>query len=268
MENKKQVIIKEILYWQENRLLPEQYCKFLLNLYREGEEGFNKSTPKKSIPLKQMFLTTVVSLFLFFSVLILIFFQSYTLPVQSCILIGMNIFLYGLAIWFKKKQNNMFHIALAIASLMMLFSTVWIGLGIGVDQTLLMLLLIFVLLIWFLMGVIMHSSYMMGISLVGMLIAYGRFIHPWVEYYESVWMQHLLWFPIAALFISLSIKFKYTSLGKPLFYTGILAIIMPNGHSIFLEKANSSVTLIFIILEVTMAGIFLYYMREKWVKLK
>ena len=35
-ENRKQIIIKEIGYWKNNKLLPEQYCNFLLALYTEG----------------------------------------------------------------------------------------------------------------------------------------------------------------------------------------------------------------------------------------
>ena len=35
-ENRKQIIIKEIGYWKNNKLLPEQYCDFLLALYTEG----------------------------------------------------------------------------------------------------------------------------------------------------------------------------------------------------------------------------------------
>lgn len=30
---KREIIIKEIQYWRNNRLLPEQYCDFLTNLY-------------------------------------------------------------------------------------------------------------------------------------------------------------------------------------------------------------------------------------------
>ena len=39
MENpKKQIILNEILFWKQNKLLPEQYCDFLLKLYTEGED--------------------------------------------------------------------------------------------------------------------------------------------------------------------------------------------------------------------------------------
>ena len=33
---RKQIIINEITFWKQNKLLPEQYCDFLMTLYTEG----------------------------------------------------------------------------------------------------------------------------------------------------------------------------------------------------------------------------------------
>ncbi|WP_042478281.1 hypothetical protein [Bacillus ndiopicus] len=35
---RKQIIINEITFWKQNKLLPEHYCDFLTTLYTEGEE--------------------------------------------------------------------------------------------------------------------------------------------------------------------------------------------------------------------------------------
>lgn len=34
---RKQIIINEITFWKQNKLLPEHYCDFLMTLYTEGE---------------------------------------------------------------------------------------------------------------------------------------------------------------------------------------------------------------------------------------
>ncbi|PKC51915.1 hypothetical protein RhiirA1_482678 [Rhizophagus irregularis] len=34
---RKQIILNEILFWKQNKLLPEHYCDFLMTLYTEGE---------------------------------------------------------------------------------------------------------------------------------------------------------------------------------------------------------------------------------------
>jgi hypothetical protein len=43
-EKRREIIINEIQYWKRSRLLPEQYCDFLLALYTEGE---HVSEPKR-----------------------------------------------------------------------------------------------------------------------------------------------------------------------------------------------------------------------------
>ena len=40
--DKRKIIVQEIEYWRFNRLLPEQYCDFLQNLYQEGEGNGEK----------------------------------------------------------------------------------------------------------------------------------------------------------------------------------------------------------------------------------
>ncbi|WP_440898184.1 hypothetical protein ACS127_15190 [Amphibacillus sp. Q70] len=40
---RKATIINEIKYWKENRLLPDEYCDYLLALYTEGEENLEET---------------------------------------------------------------------------------------------------------------------------------------------------------------------------------------------------------------------------------
>ena len=41
---RKRMIISEIKYWKQNKLLPEHYCDFLITLYAQGEdENRNKN---------------------------------------------------------------------------------------------------------------------------------------------------------------------------------------------------------------------------------
>lgn len=37
-QQRKRIIISEIKYWKQNRLLPAHYCDFLITLYAQGEE--------------------------------------------------------------------------------------------------------------------------------------------------------------------------------------------------------------------------------------
>lgn len=48
---KKKIVLNEILYWKQNRLLPDHYCDFLMTLYSEGNEEnlLEEASHKKSI---------------------------------------------------------------------------------------------------------------------------------------------------------------------------------------------------------------------------
>ncbi|WHY95984.1 hypothetical protein [Peribacillus simplex] len=47
-EMRKKIIIQEINSWKESRMLPEQYCNYLLALYCQGELPPSKSIKTKS----------------------------------------------------------------------------------------------------------------------------------------------------------------------------------------------------------------------------
>ncbi|QOS90144.1 hypothetical protein [Peribacillus sp. JNUCC41] len=47
-EMRKKIIIQEINSWKESRMLPEQYCNYLLALYSQGEQPPSKSIKTES----------------------------------------------------------------------------------------------------------------------------------------------------------------------------------------------------------------------------
>ena len=48
-QQRKRIIISEIKYWKNNKLLPEHYCDFLITLYAQGEEETEEIKVPKSI---------------------------------------------------------------------------------------------------------------------------------------------------------------------------------------------------------------------------
>ena len=53
-EQRKRIIISEIKYWKNNKLLPEHYCDFLITLYAQGaDEDSNEMKQDESILVKQ-----------------------------------------------------------------------------------------------------------------------------------------------------------------------------------------------------------------------
>ena len=118
---RKKIIIEEINAWKESRMLPEQYCDFLLALYHQGEaesKGVaNKARKKSSL------LPLAVMAFLFFATVFLNYFTEITSGMQlllSAVASGIYILL-GIKI---QKDRLLFPFALAGTSLLLLLATV------------------------------------------------------------------------------------------------------------------------------------------------
>ncbi len=95
-ENRKRIILKEIQYWRHSKLLPEQYCDFLLTLYTEGNvEEENKQM--SLLPKLQLFIPA----FLFF-VFLVIYFTHSMLAMQM----AAGIIIIGCIVWMANKHKH------------------------------------------------------------------------------------------------------------------------------------------------------------------
>ncbi|TSB46746.1 hypothetical protein [Alkalicoccobacillus porphyridii] len=114
---RKDIIINEIQYWKESKLLPEQQCHYLLALYSEGEETFVKKRNRFHLPFMWVFLS---QLCFCLSVLIL-YFTDFVWPMQIA-LSTILIFITGLLGY--AKRNNLAESALHLMmSSLILFVT-------------------------------------------------------------------------------------------------------------------------------------------------
>ena len=82
-QERKEIIIKEIKYWKQTRLLPEQYCNFLLTLYSEGEEEHIKvEEESRSILNVKSMLTFFFVQFLLLFIVVVIYFTDFPFLLQ------------------------------------------------------------------------------------------------------------------------------------------------------------------------------------------
>jgi hypothetical protein len=84
-EQRRKIITSEINYWKQNRMLPEHYCNFLLNLYTEGGSGQAEPTITRFFPLSKLltlFMLGLLSLSIF-----LFYFTELSLILQTALMI-------------------------------------------------------------------------------------------------------------------------------------------------------------------------------------
>lgn len=122
---RKKIILNEILFWKQNKLLPDHYCDFLMTLYTEGNELEleEEISHKKAIKAKERrnnnFLLVTISILTILLVLALFMTTSFVWLVVLFAGIVAVLFIVG-AFTFAKKYELLAPI-LQIAAALIIF---------------------------------------------------------------------------------------------------------------------------------------------------
>lgn len=84
---RKKIILNEILFWKQNKLLPEHYCDFLATLYAEGNdiETLEETHPKRAVLSAEKRKMSFVALSVLIGMIVLLF-VYFTIPSLTKIL--------------------------------------------------------------------------------------------------------------------------------------------------------------------------------------
>ncbi|PLS15205.1 hypothetical protein CVD28_23020 [Bacillus sp. M6-12] len=116
-ETRKKIIINEILYWKKARMLPEQYCDYLLALYSEGEDFDTEKEDGNGRFLRMLPYLAIA--FITISAICLTNFTQLPFKLQIVISTAAVIILLGFAFLFSRRRP-LLQVCLIGASLMLL----------------------------------------------------------------------------------------------------------------------------------------------------
>ncbi|WP_264738581.1 hypothetical protein [Cytobacillus firmus] len=117
-ENRKKVIVNELLYWKKSRMLPDRYCDYLLALYTEGSQP-------KEIKKQVLYLANLIFLLLIPISALLIYFTELSIILQTAILI-LFIFSCTFFVFYFSRKAKLMHIPIISAALILLMGSVWL----------------------------------------------------------------------------------------------------------------------------------------------
>ncbi|OQP05829.1 hypothetical protein B1690_12065 [Geobacillus sp. 46C-IIa] len=112
---RRETIIREIEYWKRSRLLPEQYCDFLLALYTEGD-GRPRSRPRPGLLAGGLCLLLPATA-------LAIYFTELSFVLQTLLL---SLFLAAclLLVWRWREERQLLHFPLIGSAWLLLVETV------------------------------------------------------------------------------------------------------------------------------------------------
>ncbi|MBA9025462.1 hypothetical protein [Peribacillus huizhouensis] len=162
-EMRKKVIIQEIIYWKKNRLLPDQYCDYLLALYSGGEEVKSCTNLTKTTN----YLYSIIGLLLLLT-LFLNYFTQLAVGLQMGLTYFLLFALISCTIFFYKKKFY-YHFPLIGSAIVLLLVTIRTADFIASEQVIVLYILLIVnCLIWLVLGKKLNLIYFLVSGFLGL----------------------------------------------------------------------------------------------------
>lgn len=170
-EERRKIIINEIKYWKENKLLPEHYCHFLLMIYTEGEEIRGEQKPSRDIwaQFSKMVAILIGFLALFFT-FIVIHFTSFSLLLQMVVYLSIVSTVIGTMLFIRNKDRMIFHILLSIVALILLTTSAHVVHHLFASNIAVLVTVIIHCLLWLFNGFYFQLAYLKWAGGIGFLI--------------------------------------------------------------------------------------------------
>jgi hypothetical protein len=269
-ELKRKTIVREIEHWRRSRLLPEQYCDFLMNLYLEGSTD-EKSGPWSPISTKKIRNSNwktwlmAVSVFTFISLIVLNF-NAFHIGLQMAVSALFVSLLYWLGLRLKGKSQTSSTLYYGIGTLTLLFLGEYILWLHGVSDELWIIgYLVLCSLFWVLFGSLTRTAIVHFCGWFGFMLFYGWLLQVSID--EISWISaQVYWMPWAVIFIWLGwlLHLKDKSLSIVFFVVGTILWFIPEAFCyIILDDSTDWLQGAFVI-KLAVTAILLFSFRKKW----
>lgn len=109
---RKKIILNEILFWKQNKLLPEHYCDFLATLYTEGadpEELEPVQHPKQAVlpTEKRKMILLIMGLCIVIIAMLAIYFTITSLTLILTIVVGISACILFIIAWNMARKKHL-----------------------------------------------------------------------------------------------------------------------------------------------------------------
>ncbi|WP_027407832.1 hypothetical protein [Anoxybacteroides tepidamans] len=171
---RREIIVREIEYWKRSRLLPEQYCDYLLALYTEGDIPNSHSERLRTFAGKRIFLILLICL-LFPSGILVIYFTELSFVLQMLFL-SFFILICFIGGWAWRKEAKLIHLPLVSGAFLLFLSSIRISDYYFPKMTFVSGITIFInCLLWLAIGIRFRFLYFTISGAIGILLLLASF---------------------------------------------------------------------------------------------
>lgn len=265
---KRDIILREIDQWRKGRLLPEHYCDFLENLYRDEKKpsshGLLSIGSIKQGSWKAWILSFSIISCIFF---IAIYFSFFAWPLQIAVILLITSACYAASAFYRRKKE-LFSLVMAGAGslLMLLFGSWMIVLQSWTGSKAAVILIAACAAIWMIAGFLLRFGILEYCGFACLMLLYGllfRQLNP-----EASWgLLQLLWLPLSVVFFWLTwlSHHRIKHLSRVLFAISVTLWIMPEADSLLLRQNSAQGMELLILAKIIVIFAILFALRKKWV---
>ncbi|CAG9619341.1 hypothetical protein [Sutcliffiella rhizosphaerae] len=161
---RKETIIQEIEYWKKSRLLPEQYCNYLMALYTEGEEPIRLVKRKIFKQVYAILLCLLVPI-----TFLVIYFTEMQVDLQM-LLVTFFVFLSIIGFFVFREEQLLQHITVTIKAILILILTIKVLDIMEIQMPGTFIFITIQALIWFLIGYLKKWYYLNIAAILTMVL--------------------------------------------------------------------------------------------------
>ncbi|MBC8079356.1 MAG: hypothetical protein H7X86_03365, partial [Gorillibacterium sp.] len=266
--DKRKIIIHEIEYWRKNRLLPEQYCDFLQNLYREGEEsqgrrvlGLSPGQIKDAKPLTWILIFSLVGIIFYVG----FYFTSFPFPMQIMLIALTVLLFFTLGVKNRVMKPTVSYSYLWAGAIIAPTAGFYFIMEHGGEPSALAILLSVTALFWIVTGVTSRFASFHFCGWLIIAIIYGWMLLQIISEPEIITLQ-LYWLPLGTIiaWLGFLLRNRSEANGWVLVAAGALMWIGPEIYGLTLTGIADGLLQVILALKLIASIMLLYTTRRKW----
>lgn len=269
-QEKRKIIVKEIEHWRSSRLLPEQYCDFLLNLYTEQKPANRSFSSFAATAVKQgnwiywLFAFAIISLFY----IVVLHFNAFHPGLQiltSTIFVALC---YGAGAIARRKSQVFALLAIGAGSIFMLFIGIYLLRLHAIDGNHWIVLHVALCsIVWIVAGYLLRFGMLHFCGWCGLVLLYAGFLSQTLPNASGLELQ-LYWLPASVAFLWLSwlLRGRNKTVGAVFFLVGALLWFMPEVGQMIFYDATVALLQWALFAKMGLAAVALFILRKKWIE--
>lgn len=269
-DEKRKLIVAEIEHWRGSRLLPEQYCDFLLNLYMDDQEerpvkwfGVSQAAVRNSSWKTWFTIIGIIGLISF----VVFHFTSFPFGMQTAVsAVSVSLF-YMLGAVKREKAPVLSYLCFGTGSMLLLVLGVYLmglkdmgGMAVALFAGLCSL-------VWMLTGIMARIGILHFSGWMVLFLIYAYVLRQNISDLDWIGLE-LCWVPVSLVLVWLGWLFHHVN--KPvaavLLSSGVIAWLGAEAYGLAVTEVDPGMMQLFLFVKLILAGSVLFGFRKKWIE--